>query len=289
MQGEGALTFLGGSSMKSVGFIGAGAMAESLISGIIGAGFCKPEQIWVTNRSNAERLKQLRQKWGVNTVPGKAELLRNSHVVVVAVKPKDVAVALQEMRPYVRQNGGPDQLIISVAAGIPIASLERALPSGTPVIRAMPNTSCKVLESATAIARGAHAQDHHMEQAKQLFSCVGKVVEVEENLLDAVTGLSGSGPAYVYLLAEALIEAGLKLGLPQDVTLTLASQTLYGAAKMLRETGESPSTLRKQVTSPNGTTMAALKALEEAGFTSALINAVQKATARARELAQQFA
>lgn len=275
--------------MYRVGFIGAGAMAESLISGIINAGFCRPEQIWVTNRSNAERLKQVKEKWGVNAVASKAELMANSDIVVVAVKPKDMAAALQEMRPHVRTENGEYQLVISVAAGIPIATVERALPDGVPVVRAMPNTSCKVLESATAIARGTHARDHHAEQARQLFACVGKVVEVDENLLDAVTGLSGSGPAYVYLLAEALIEAGLKLGLPQDVTLTLASQTLYGAAKMLKETGESPSALRRQVTSPNGTTMAALKALEEAGFTSALVTAVQKATARARELAQQFA
>ncbi|MGB9866514.1 MAG: pyrroline-5-carboxylate reductase [Bacillota bacterium] len=275
--------------MYTVGFVGAGAMAQSLISGVISAGFCKPEQIWVTNRSNAERLRQLKEKWGVNTVFGKAELMANSDIVVVAVKPKDMAVALQEMRPHVRSNGSADQLVISVAAGIPISSVERALPGGIPVVRAMPNTSCKVLESATAIARGTYTQDRHAEQARQLFACVGKVVEVDETLIDAVTGLSGSGPAYVYLLAEALIEAGLKLGLPQDVTLTLASQTLYGAAKMLRETGENPSVLRRQVTSPNGTTMAALKALEEAGFTSALVNAVQKASARARELAQQFA
>lgn len=270
-----------------MGFIGAGAMAEALISGIIEGKLCEPANIWVTNKSNAERLKDLNSKWGVNTTASKRELLEHTGVFVVAVKPKDVAAVLQEIQPILK--GYEPRLVISVAAGIPIRTFESALPAGMPVIRAMPNTSCRVLESATAIARGTNATGVHMAAAKRLFSCVGKVVEVEEAMLDAVTGLSGSGPAYVYLMAEALIEAGLHLGLPQDITLTLASQTLYGAAKMLKETGQDPQVLRRQVTSPNGTTMAGLKALEEAGFTEALVNAVQRATARAREMTQQFA
>ncbi|HHV79582.1 MAG TPA: pyrroline-5-carboxylate reductase [Firmicutes bacterium] len=270
-----------------IGFIGAGAMAEALISGIIEAKLCKPCNIWVTNKSNVERLQNLCARWGVNAATGKREVLERASILVVAVKPKDVGPVLGEIAPLLE--GLERKLVISVAAGIPIRTFENALPEGTAVVRAMPNTSCRVLESATAVARGNYVTNAHMAATERLFSCVGKVVEVQESMLDAVTGLSGSGPAYVYLLAEALIEAGLHLGLPHDITSTLALQTLYGAAKMLKETGQHPEVLRRQVTSPNGTTIAGLKALEEAGFTKALINAVQQATARSREMTQQFA
>ncbi len=196
------------------------------------------------------------------------------------MKPKDVAEATQQLQPYV----GPGHRILSVVAGLTLASLERAFP-GLPVVRAMPNTPSAVREGVTAYALGRWAGQEDAQLARDLFGAVGAVVEVPEERIDLVTGLSGSGPAYVFFLVESLIEAGVRAGLPPQVARDLVVQTVFGAARMLRDTGEDPAELRRRVTSPGGTTMAGLGALEEHGVRGALVEAVQRATRRARELA----
>ncbi len=266
-----------------IGLIGAGNLADALIQGILGEHLLLPEQIWATNRSNRERLQCLRVRYGIQITPIKPPLLEVATVVILAVKPKDMREVLEELERHVRT----DQLVISVAAGIPMTAIERSLP-GVPVVRAMPNTSAAVKTSATALAAGAHAADHHMRTARQIFRAVGDVVIVPEDALDVVTGLSGSGPAYIYHLIEAMIHAGTELGLAKDLAKWLAVQTLLGAARMLVVSGEDPAELRRRVTSPGGTTMAGLAVLEDRGFALAVRQAISRAAERARELAQDY-
>jgi pyrroline-5-carboxylate reductase len=213
----------------------------------------------------------------------KPALAAASSLLILAVKPKDMAQALAELRGLVRA----DHLVISVAAGIPLAMIEEALPAG-PVIRAMPNTSAAVQESATVLASGTRATETHLRDAALIFEAVGDVAVVDEELLDVVTALSGSGPAYVYHLIEAMIHAGSELGLDGGLARRLAVQTLVGAARMLAETREDPGDLRRRVTSPGGTTMAALQTLEARGFAQSVRAAVDRAAQRARELALEF-
>jgi len=267
-----------------MGFIGAGSMAEALVAGVLSAGVTFAPSIVVTNRSRQDRLDRMALRWGVRTTRSKAEVCASSDVVVLATKPADIPTALEQLQGLL----APCHLVVSVAAGIPCGLIERHLGEGIPVIRAMPNTSCHVQESATAIARGQWATDEHEQVARLVFGAVGRVVSVPEEWLDAVTGLSGSGPAYVYLLMEALAEAGVELGLSPEVSRLLTQQTVLGAARMVLETGEDPALLRHKVTSPNGTTMAALKVLEEMGFVSALREAVRRATARSREMREEL-
>jgi pyrroline-5-carboxylate reductase len=211
-------------------------------------------------------------------------LLASANVLILAVKPKDTQQLLAELGGVVR----PDQLTISVIAGIPLATLEAKLPN-VPLIRAMPNTSAAVLASATALTAGPHATEEHVRTATRIFEAVGDTVIVPEDVLDVVTGLSGSGPAYVYRLIEAMIHAGTELGLTGDLARRLAVQTLIGAARMLAESTEDPAELRRRVTSPGGTTMAALGVLEDRGFALAIREAIGRAAERAREMAQEFA
>lgn len=270
---------------RRIGFIGVGSMAEAMVAGLLGAGVTFAPSIVVTNRSRQERLDAMALRWGVRTTRSKAEVCASADVLVLATKPADVPAALAQLQGLVT----PRHLVVSVAAGIPCALVEEALGEGIPVIRAMPNTSCHVKESATAVARGRWAVDEHEQVARTIFGAVGAVVTVPEEWLDAVTGLSGSGPAYVYLLMEALTEAGVEVGLSPEVSRLLTRQTVLGAARMVLETGEDPALLRRKVTSPNGTTMAALKVLEEMGFVSALREAVRRATARSREMGEELA
>lgn len=267
-----------------IGLIGAGNMANALARGIIDHRIAGPDAIWATNRSNEERLRALQTRYGIRTVRAKQPLLDASSVVILAVKPKDMAEVLVEISGLIRRG----QLIISVAAGIPLATLETAMPE-VPLIRAMPNTSAAVGASATALTPGRHVAPAQLAVAARLFRAVGDVVTVPEDVLDVVTGLSGSGPAYVYHLIEAMIHAGTDLGLPQDLARRLAVQTLVGAARMLEETNEDPAELRRRVTSPGGTTMAALSVLESRGFALAVRDAVGRAAERARELAGEYA
>ncbi|MCL5046035.1 MAG: pyrroline-5-carboxylate reductase [Actinobacteria bacterium] len=264
---------------KTIGIIGAGSMSEALIRGLCNSGV-SPSRVIVTNRSNRDRLEDLSRRFGVGNTTDKAELVGAADVIVIAVKPKDVPDLLREMSSLPR----PGQVIISVAAGVQTAFIEERISRGTEVIRAMPNTSCLVKESATAISSGASAGDLAEQVARAVFASVGKVVVVPEAMLDAVTGLSGSGPAYVYLMIEAMVEAGERMGLTRDVSRILAVQTVFGAAKMLKDTGESPEYLRRRVTSPGGTTMAGLEVLAEKGFPQAVIQAIWRATERSQEL-----
>lgn len=269
-------------SGRRVGFVGAGSMSQALVQGLVGGGVLPPENVIVTNRRNAEVLALLQSRWGVRVTRDKAEVAGSSDVLVLAVKPADMGRALEEIRGHVRSN----QVVISVAAGIPLAAVERQLPQGTPVIRAMPNTSSRIGASATAIAPGRWADPDSLALARAVFQTVGHVTVVPEEYLDAVTAVSGSGPAYIYLVIETLIGAAERLGLPRDTARELVVQTVLGAARMVSETGADPAELRRQVTSPNGTTAAALQVLEERGFQEALAAAVARAAQRARELAQ---
>lgn len=266
---------------KRFAFIGAGSMTQALLDGLVGGGWVPPEAVTVTNRADDGRLRAVRERWGVGVTRDRAALAGGADVLVLACKPADVAGAVTALARHVR----PGQVVISVAAGVPTAAIERLLPPGVAVVRAMPNTSSRIRESATALAAGSRADAGALALAEAVFSSVGQVVVVPEGLLDAVTAVSGSGPAYVYYLVEKLVEAGEAAGLPRPVARQLVVQTLYGAARMVVETGADPADLRRQVTSPNGTTAAALQVLEERGFGPALAAAVARAAERSRELA----
>jgi len=263
----------------TLGMIGAGNMAQALLHGIFEAGLLPPARCLVANRSNEERLARIARTWPVRTTRDKAIVLAEGDVIILAVKPGDMPVVLDEIAPYAASR----HLVISVAAGIPIEMIERRLEA-VPVIRAMPNTSTVVRASATALAAGGHAGADHVAIAQRLFESVGWVGVVPESLLDVVTAVSGSGPAYVYMLAEALANSGERAGLPRELAQVLVAQTILGAGKMLIETGDGPEVLRDRVTSPGGTTMAGLEALEQGGLRTAVDAAVTKAAHRAREL-----
>jgi len=263
----------------TIGFIGAGNAVDALVRGLLRRGVVTPDRCVVTNRSNDVRLARMAREWSVVTTRDKARLVRDADVIVIAVKPSAVPDVLSEIAPYVEAR----HLIISIAAGIQLETVETALGS-VAVVRAMPNTSTAVGESATAICGGRHTGDAHLSVARALFEAVGRVVEVPERYFDAVTGLSGSGPAYVYLLAEAMIEAAQREGLEREVAIELVSQTVLGAGKMLVETGDDPAVLRARVTSPGGTTMAGIEVLMEGGFLAMVGRAIARATRRSAEL-----
>lgn len=244
-------------------------MGEALVGGLLAAGW---DGLGVVEKIPARR-EDLAARFPQVRVLGDPEPADGA---VLAVKPGDVAAACAALAGTKR--------VLSIAAGIPLATLETALGAGTAVVRAMPNTPALVGAGAAAIAAGTGAGEDDLAWAESILGAVGTVVRVPESLLDAVTGLSGSGPAYVFLVAEALIEAGVLAGLPRDISAALATQTLVGAARLLVETGETPEALRAQVTSPGGTTAAGLHALEAAGVRAAFLDAVQAATRRSREL-----
>ena len=255
--------------------IGGGRMGEALVAGLLAAGWAPATNLRVVERL-AERASELRARFpGVEVAGETGEAAGH----VLAVKPGDVDEACRSLAAL-----GSAAPVLSIAAGVTITRLEHALAPGTPVVRAMPNTPALVGAGAAAVAGGGAAGDTELAWAEQVLGAVGKVVRVDESLLDAVTGLSGSGPAYVFLVAEALVEAGVLAGLPRPVSHTLATQTLLGAARLLDESHEGPEALRAAVTSPGGTTAAGLRALESAGVRAAFLDAVMAATARSREL-----
>ena len=247
-------------------------MGEALVTGLLASGWANPEDILVVEKL-AGRRDELTERFPGLRV---AEAPEPADGVIVAVKPGDVPEACRSLPPVGR--------VLSIAAGVTLATLEGALPAGTAVVRAMPNTPALVGAGAAAIAPGSAAGDDDLAWAEALLSAVGEVVRVPEHLLDAVTGLSGSGPAYVFLVAEALIDAGVLVGLPRPTAERLAIQTLLGSARMLAETGDGPETLRAAVTSPGGTTAAGLRALEDRAVRAAILEAVSAATARSREM-----
>jgi pyrroline-5-carboxylate reductase len=262
-----------------IGFVGGGNMAEALVRGLLESGAAEPSAIRVSEPREERRLA-VGKRHGVAVGADNAKVARWADVLVFAVKPSVMPAALSSVAPHL----GSDTLAVSIAAGFTIAAIERALPGGRRVIRAMPNTAAIAQAGATAIARGTAARDADLDIATSLFEAVGECVVVPERLLDAVTGLSGSGPAYVMLVIEAMADGGVRAGLPRDVAQTLAAQTLYGAAKLLIETGEHPGVLKDRVTSPGGTTIAGLNQLEAHGVRGAFIDAVYAATQRSKEL-----
>jgi pyrroline-5-carboxylate reductase len=266
------------SEQTMIAVIGAGKMGEALVSGLLKAG-TSPDELVITERYE-ERALELSARYGVKSVTN-AEAARQADTIVLAVKPQDMDVLLAELAPLVT----PDRLIVTIAAGITTSAIERRLVDGVPVVRVMPNTPALVGEAMSAVAAGAHASSEHLERAEELFRPVGKVVRVPESQLDAVTALSGSGPAYVFYLVEAMTDAGILLGLPRAMAHELIVQTVYGAALMLRETGEHPVALREAVTSPAGTTIAAIRELENHGVRAAFLAALEAARDRSRELA----
>ena len=264
---------------QTVGFLGTGNMAEALIKGLIGAAVVEPSQIWGSD-PRQQRCDEMADRFGIHVTTSNVEVAERSEILILSVKPQVLPKVLDE----VTANLLPHALVISIAAGIPVATLERHLPLGTRVVRTMPNTPALVGAGATAIAAGGHATEQDLADATAIFEAVGMTVLLDEEQLDAVTGLSGSGPAYVFLIIEALSDAGVKMGLSRYNALALAAQTVHGSAKLLLETKEHPGRLKDMVTSPGGTAIDGIATLEAGGLRTTLINAVEAATRRSREL-----
>ncbi|MFY0544004.1 pyrroline-5-carboxylate reductase [Brevibacillus sp. H7] len=269
---------------QRLGFLGAGSIVEAMLSGILKKQLLPAENILITNRSNRERLQLLTETFGVTTCPEKADVIRDADILILAMKPKDAADACRSVRGLLR----PEQLVISVIAGVSTDLIAEWLDADCPIIRTMPNTSSAVGLSATGIAANRFAADDHLQLATLLFESIGSVYTVAEAELDIVTGLSGSGPAYIYYLVEAMEGAGATAGLSREMARQLTVQTLLGAAQMLIHSSEEPSLLRQKVTSPGGTTQAGLEVLESFRFQQAITSAVLRAAERAKELGAQF-
>ena len=256
-------------------------MGEALVSGLIRSGGRAPEEIMITARRE-ERIHELNERLeGVGATLSNPEAVRWASTIVLTVKPQDMEVLLEQISEEVR----PGQLVITFAAGIRTSFVERYVPAGTPVVRVMSNVPVLVDEAMSVISPGSHAEDKHLGVADELLSSVGRVIRLPEKHQDAVTATSGSGPAYFFLLAEAMIEACILLGLSRDVATELIIQTMVGSAKMLRDTGRHPVELREMVTSPGGTTIMAIRHLEQAGVRAAFLNAIDAACKRSAELA----
>lgn len=263
----------------SLAILGAGVMGETVLSGLLRAGW-SAEQIIATDR-RPERQVELRETYGIRMLSN-TEAAAEADTVILVVKPQDMRDLLAEIAPVVR----PGALIVSLAAGVDTASIESQLPNGTAVVRVMPNTPAQVDEGMAAISAGSTSHAEHLDRVSNILSATGRVVTVPEKYQDAVTAISGSGPAYLFFVVEAMIEAGVHLGLPRDTATELVVQTMLGSAKLLRETGEHPTVLRERVTSPGGTTAAAIRQLEDHKVRAAFMTAMEAARDRSRELAQ---
>jgi pyrroline-5-carboxylate reductase len=265
---------------RRIAVLGAGKIGEALISGLVSSGWREPAELWATSRRK-ERVDELTERYGVRATTSNAEAVSGAAIVVVAVKPQDIEVLLGEIGGLLAE----EQTVLSIAAAIPTSLIEGHLLARVPVVRAMPNTPSTVHEGIAGIAAGAHAAETHLAAAEEVLTHLGRVVRVPESHMDAVTAVSGSGPAYFALLAEAMIEAGILLGLSREISTQLVVQTMLGTAKQLRDTHTHPVELREMVTSPGGTTIAAIRVLEMAGVRAAFLNAIQAAMDRSRELA----
>ena len=268
---------------KQVGILGTGNMGEALIHGLLYGHLCRPDQIFCSD-VRPERLKVVREKYGVKTTSHNTEVVKQSEIIILSVKPQIMKQVVDEIAKYLDLS----KLIISIAAGVPLDAIEACARKDLKLIRVMSNICVSVREGVSAIAGGKHALKEDLMMAKTIFDSVGKSLFIEEDLLDAVTGLSGSGPAYIFLIIDALADAGVKVGLSRDDALILAPQTVLGAAKMLIETGEHPGKLKDMVTSPGGTAIAGLHTLEEGGLRTTLINAVEVATERSKILGEMM-
>jgi pyrroline-5-carboxylate reductase len=260
--------------------LGGGKMGEALMAGLLRSGWRAPSDVVVTVRRE-ERGRELVERYGVPVSLDNAGAVREASISLIAVKPQDIEALLAQIGPAVQ----PENLLISIAAGIPTAFIERRIPVDAPVVRVMSNVPVVVDEAMSVIAAGSHADEKHLAVAEEILSHVGRVIRLAEKHLDAVTATSGSGPAYFALLAEAMIDACIYLGLSRDVATELIVQTMLGSAKMLRETKMHPVELRELVTSPGGTTISAIRELENAGVRAAFLNAINAACERAHQLA----
>ena len=265
--------------MSITAILGAGVMGETLLSGLVRAG--RPPRELLVAEKRPERARELEDKYAVRVVAN-LDATQQADTIALVVKPQDMGALLDEIAPAVR----PGQLVVSLAAGITTSFLESRLPEGVAVVRVMPNTPALVDEGMAAIAAGSHCDEEHLAVAEELLGSTGLVLRVPERQMDAVTAISGTGPAYVFFVVESMIEAGVHLGLPRATATELVVQTLVGSAKMLRETGTHPTVLREQVTSPGGTTASALRELEVHKVRAAFLAAMESARNRSRELAE---
>ncbi|HEY7044827.1 MAG TPA: pyrroline-5-carboxylate reductase [Nocardioidaceae bacterium] len=263
----------------TVAILGAGVMGETVVSGLVRAGR-KPADLLMSER-RAARAAELQERYGVDVVSN-VDAARKADTLMLVVKPQDMPDLLDEIAPVVK----PGQLVVSLAAGITTGYIEGRLTDGVPVVRVMPNTPALVDEGMAAISRGSHCDEAHLVEAEELLRATGKVIRVPEKQQDAVTAISGSGPAYLFFVVEAMIEAGVHLGLPRSTATELVIQTMVGSAKLLRETGEHPTVLRERVTSPGGTTAAAVRELEDHKVRAAFMTALESARDRSRALAR---
>jgi pyrroline-5-carboxylate reductase len=266
---------------RRIAIIGAGKIGESLLHGLVGSEWRKPSEIIATGRRE-ERVAELREKYGVEATLSNADAIQGAALVVLCVKWGDLHTVLDEIGDKLTS----EQTVLSTLAGVPTAKIEARLAADVPVVRAMPNTPATVREGMAGICAGAHADEAHLALAEEVLAHLGAVVRVPEDLMDAITAVSGSGPAYFALLAEAMIEAGILLGLSREVSTELVVQTMFGTAKLLRDEKIHPVELREDVTSPGGTTIRAIRELERAGVRAAFLNAIQAAMERSRELAE---
>lgn len=265
---------------KPIGFIGAGQMAEALARGFAAKGVASADTMFCFDPS--ESRKDVFRSFGASGCDSSLDVVKNAKIIFIAVKPQYVRVVLEEVKHILT----PEHVIVSIAAGVPLSQLKAAAGDDAHLIRVMPNTPCLVGASASAMCLGGAATEEDGEAVRTLFAAVGTIFKVEEKLLSAVTGLSGSGPAYIFIAIEALADGGVRAGLPRDIAQQLAAQTVMGAAKMVLETGRHPAVLKDMVTSPGGTTIAGVYELEKAGMRQAFISAVYAASTRADELAK---
>lgn len=267
-------------SEKLLALLGTGVMGETLLSGLLSAGW-DPSRIVVTDR-RLERRRELQQRYGVR-VAENAAAAAEADTIIVVVKPQDVPGLMAEIAPNIRA----DALVVSLCAGVATTLYEEILPDGIAVVRVMPNTPAQVSEGMAAISAGSHASEAQLGEVATIMSATGRVVTVPENYQDAVTAVSGSGPAYLFYVVESMIDSGVQLGLPRDIATELVVQTMLGSAKLLRETGEHPTVLRERVTSPGGTTAAAVRELERNSVRSGFMQAIEAARDRSRALAEE--
>jgi pyrroline-5-carboxylate reductase len=268
---------------KKICFVGAGSMAEAIVRGLIDKKKAHADKIFIVNRHNQNRLQELRKRYGVQTHPDtkvKNKFIRDADIIVLAMKPRDVVEALQQLKPLIHEN----QLLVSVIAGLSISTMNDILCMHIPIVRTMPNTSSRIGFGATGMSFSNHVLPQHQSLALDIFQSIGMISIVEEQQLDIVTGLSGSGPAYIYYMIESMIQAGVEGGLNDEQAKELTLQTVLGAANMVKMTNEEPAILRKKVTSPGGTTQAAIELLEDNHFSDTVKKAVLRAAEKSAEM-----
>ena len=269
---------------KTIAFLGAGSMAESMISGVITAEKMPPERVFVTNRSNADRLEEIHDEYGVCAMPQNELPFEEIDLFILAMKPKGAEEALRSIKDKLY----PGQVILSVLAGITTEFMEEHLNPGQQVVRVMPNTSSMIQESATAVVAGKNTSLANVELVKELLECMGEVYTIDEDQMDVFTGLAGSGPAYFYYLMENMERVGVQKGMDEETVRKIVAQTIFGAAKMVLEKEETPTSLREKVTSPNGTTASGLEALRRYNGGEAITQAVEHAAKRSKEISEEL-